>query len=82
MLNEAPVHSEPIEWDYQDNSIQYDLPAFGMVAFCFDYVPPKKSQTKGSRARKSYLRKSAAKRTRSESKKGTAKKTGRKTVKK
>ena len=82
MLNEAPIHSEPIEWDYQDNSIQYDLPAFGMVAFCFDYVPPKKSQTKGSRARKSYLRKSAAKRTRTESKKGTAKKTGRKKVKK
>lgn len=42
MLNEQPISSEPIAWDYQQDSIQYDLPAFGMVAFRFDYVPPKK----------------------------------------
>ena len=61
LLNETPIPSEPVAWDYQENSIQYDLPAFGMVAFQFDYVPPKKSKAKGRRARKSNRRKAADK---------------------
>lgn len=62
MLNEAPISSEPVAWDYQENSIQYDLPAFGMVAFQFDYVPPKKPKAKKGRTRKAGSRKAGAKR--------------------
>lgn len=69
MLNEQPIVSEPVAWDYQQDSIQYDLPGFGMVAFRFDYVPPKKRSGRGSRARKANLRKAAAKSTKKRSRK-------------
>lgn len=69
MLNEQPISSEPIAWDYQQDSIQYDLPAFGMVAFRFDYVPPKKRAARGSKARKANMRKAAAKGTKKRARK-------------
>lgn len=69
MLNEQPIVSEPVAWDYQQDSIQYDMPGFGMVAFRFDYVPPKKRSGRGSRARKANLRKAAAKSTKKRSRK-------------
>lgn len=52
MLNEKPIIAEPVKWDFQKNSIQYDLPAFGMVVFSFDCKPARQKQqgrTSGSK---------------------------------
>ena len=61
MLNSQPLISEPIPWDSQKNSIQYDLPGFGMVAFQFDYVPPKARTRERTKTKRNYERKTASK---------------------
>ena len=61
MLNDQPVTSEPVAWDYQKNSIQYDLPGFGMVAFRFDYVAPKTRTKARTNTKRNYGRKTSSK---------------------
>ena len=52
MLNEGKRQAEPIEWDGKPYSIEYDVPAFGMVVFQFDYTAPSRKKRRGSSRRK------------------------------
>ena len=45
LLNPKPVEAEAKEWDWNDYSMEINVPAYGMVAMQFDYVePPKKTE--------------------------------------
>ena len=44
LLNPKPIEAEAKEWDWNDYSMEINVPAYGMVAMQFDYVePPKKT---------------------------------------
>ncbi|MDD3222418.1 MAG: 1,4-alpha-glucan branching protein GlgB [Clostridia bacterium] len=61
MLNEKPIMAEPVKWDFQKHSIQYDLPAFGMVVFAFDCKPAQSKQPGRTSGNKSYGKQSVGK---------------------
>ena len=57
MLNEGVRRAEPIEWDGKPYSIGYDVPAFGMVVFQFDYTAPPRKKRRGGHRKKRGARK-------------------------
>lgn len=40
-VNEKPIEAVKEPWDFKDYSIQYNLPAYGVCVFKFDYIEPK-----------------------------------------
>ncbi len=67
--NEKPIVADEKEWDFKDYSIEYYLPAFGMMVFKFDYVePPKKKVTASVKGRTTPKRKRMVKKVQSQRK--------------
>lgn len=53
LVNSNAVIAEKVAWDWNEYSMEVNVPAYGAVAFEFDYTePPKPRETRSTKARK------------------------------
>lgn len=53
LVNVKPVTAEKQAWDWNEYSMQVNVPAYGAIAFEFDYqVPAKPAKTKNTKVRR------------------------------
>ena len=43
-MNPVLVKAEPVAWDWNDYSMEVNVPAYGMIAFEFRYKTPEKKK--------------------------------------